>query len=80
VANVKRMELKKLGSEPDPTPPEDVFARRGGSTTAMTIVIQQISTQESSRYGEKLGDKGKELRVAIVVRITAVLINGTGLD
>jgi hypothetical protein len=46
----------------------------------MTIVIQQISTQESSRCGEKLGDKGKELRVAIVVRITAVLINGTGLD
>jgi hypothetical protein len=33
----------------------------------MTIVIQQISTQESSRCGEKLGDKGKELRVVIVV-------------
>jgi hypothetical protein len=30
------------------------------------IVLQQISTQESSRYGEKLSDKGKELRVAVV--------------
>ena len=27
VANVKRIELKKPGSEPDPTPSEDVFKR-----------------------------------------------------
>jgi hypothetical protein len=31
VANVKRMELKKPGSEPVPTPPEDVFARGRGT-------------------------------------------------
>jgi hypothetical protein len=33
----------------------------------VAIVLQQISTQESNRCGEKLGDKRKELRVAIVV-------------
>jgi hypothetical protein len=40
----------------------------------VTIVLQQISTQESSRCGEKLGDKGKELRVAVVAVVADAVV------
>lgn len=41
----------------------------------MTTVLQQISTQEPSRYSKKLGNKGKELRVAVVT--AAVILNNS---
>lgn len=81
MANVKRYEVEEARIK---ARPESSRRRLRRSTTAVTIVLQQFSTQESCRCGGKLGDKGKELRVAVVadavaLYITAVLINGRGL-
>lgn len=73
MANVKRygVEEARIRSRPDSS--RRRFRKRR-STTAVTIVLQQYSTQESSRCGGKLGDKGKELRVAVVADVP-VLFN-----